>query len=172
LEGNPEEVSIALLDEVERQLADRNREVAWRWYFSSAYGVTLFCVASVVLLWLYRAPARSTIGQTAFEVFMGTLCGAVGALLSTTSRGNRLVLDANAGASVHRLEGLSRVGAGLIGALMVALSIKGGLLMSGTRFLGSRLAVLLAFCVAAGASERLVPSLVMNMERSVGQQPD
>lgn len=164
LAGDPEAVSTALLRAAELQIVDRNKEVAWRWYFMSAYKVTGACVVFAVLLWLIRDTLSALIGRTAFDVAFGTLGGALGALLSTTSRGGRLVLDANAGKTVHQLEGLSRIGAGLIGALMVALSIKGGVMMGGARFLGSPLATMLAFCIVAGASERLVPSLVTNIE--------
>lgn len=166
LEGDSEAVSTSLLRAAELQIADRNKEVAWLWYFSSAYKVTSVCVVLAVVLWLIRDTVWASIGRTASDVVLGTLGGALGALLSTTSRGGRLVLDANAGKTVHQLEGLSRIGAGLVGALMVALSIKGGIIVSGARFLGSPLAAMLVFCIAAGASERLVPSLVTNIERT------
>ncbi len=166
LEGDPESVSTALLRAAELQIADRNKEVAWRWYFASAYKVTAACAALALGLWLVRTMVWPWVGRTAFDVTLGTLGGAVGALLSTTSRGGRLVLDANAGKTVHQLEGLSRIGAGLIGGMMVALSIKGGILLSGARFIGSPLATMLVFCIGAGASERLVPSLVNNIERT------
>ena len=166
LEGNPEAVSTALLRAAEIQIADRNKEVAWLWYFTSAYKVTGVCVVLSIVLWVIRDTVWAWIGRTAFDVVLGTLGGALGSLLSTTSRGGRLVLDANAGKTVHQLEGLSRIGAGSIGALMVALSIKGGIIVSGARFLGSPMAAMLALCIVAGASERLVPSLVTNIERT------
>ncbi|AEV25314.1 hypothetical protein Dsui_0908 [Azospira oryzae PS] len=156
----------ALLDEVDRLLAARNKETAWKWYFTAAYKVTGACAVGLVLLWLARAYAVSFIGRAAFEVSLGILCGAIGALLSVTTRASRIVMDANAGQQIHQLEGLSRIGAGLIGALFVALSFQGGLIMGGVQFPGSRLAMMLAFCIAAGASERLVPSLVDKIERS------
>lgn len=166
LEGDPEAVSVSLLNAAELQIADRNKEIAWLWYFTAAYQVTGVCAVLAAVLWLARDTAWFWIGHTTFDVVLGTFGGALGALLSTTSRGGRLVLDANAGKMVHQLEGLSRIGAGLIGALMVALSIKGGIIVSGVRFLGSPLAAMLVFCIAAGASERLVPSLVQNIERT------
>lgn len=166
LGGHQKSDSFALLDEVDHLLTARNKETAWKWYFTAAYKVTGVCTVGLMLLWLTRAHVVANIGQTAFEVSLGILCGAIGALLSATTRARRLVMDANAGQQIHRLEGLSRIGAGLIGALFVALSFEGGLIFGGVQFPGSRLAMLLAFCIAAGASERLVPSLVDKIERS------
>lgn len=166
LSGDQKTVCLAILDEVDHLLVARNKETAWKWYFMAAYKVTGVCSLALVLLWLMRAYVVENIGRTAFEVSLGIFCGAIGALLSATTRANRLVMDANAGKQIHQLEGLSRIGAGLIGALFVALSFEGGLVMGGVQFPGSRLAMLLAFCIAAGASERLVPSLVDKIERS------
>jgi hypothetical protein len=164
--GQDREYSLAIFREIEAQLRARNKETSWKWYFESAYFVTLACIVSFGLLWLFRDAAKYVVGVTAYEVVLGSLCGAIGALLSVTVRGNRLVLDANAGKAIHQLEGLSRVGAGLIGALFVSLGIKSGLIMGGANFSGNKLSLLLVFCIIAGASERLVPSLVESFEKA------
>ncbi len=166
LDGQPIESSLSVLREAEFEIQARNKEVSWAWYFTAAYTVTLVSVVALVAFWLLRAPVREYIGTTAFDVVMGALCGTIGALLSVTSRGDRLVLDANAGMRIHRLEGLSRIGTGMAGAFLVALAIKSGALLGGVHFAGSQFALLLAFCVAAGASERLVPTLVTNFEET------
>lgn len=149
-----------ILNEAKAEIAARNKELAWSWYFQAAYKVTLGCAVVIGVLWLAREPVRSAIGSIAFEVLLGALCGAIGALLSVTIRGDRLNLDANAGASIHRLEGLSRIGAGFAGAALVALAIKSGALLGGMHFEGNQFSLLLFFCIVAGASERLVPALI------------
>ena len=164
--GHEREYSLAVFREIEEQLRARNKETSWKWYFESAYFVTLACIVIFGLLWLFRDAAKYFVGVTAYEVILGSLCGAIGALLSVTARGNRLVLDANAGKAIHQLEGLSRIGAGLIGALFVSLGIKSGLIMGGANFSGNKLSLLLVFCIVAGASERLVPSLVESFEKA------
>ena len=167
LDGYPHENSLAALREVELELKIRNKEISWKWYFLSAMKLTAILVACFAILWLSRDYARACVGAAAFEVILGTICGALGALLSVMSRSNRLIMDANAGKALHQLEGLSRIGAGLIGALLVALAIKAGIILGGTRFSGNPLALLFAFCIVAGTSERLVPSLIANFERNV-----
>lgn len=166
LDGHPKENSIAALREVELELEIRNKEIAWKWYFLSAMKLTAVLVAIFAVLWLLRNQARALVGSAAFEVILGSICGALGALLSVISRSNRLIMDANAGKALHQLEGLSRIGAGLIGALLVALSIKAGIILGGTRFSGNSMALLLAFCIVSGTSERLVPSLISIIEKN------
>lgn len=166
LAGYPKENSLSVLREAEQELAARNKETSWMWYFRSAYLVTGSLVVCFAMFWAWREHFRLLLGHTAFEVLLGSLCGSVGALLSVTARGDRLVMDANAGKRIHTLEGLSRIGAGLIGALLVALAIKSGLVLGGVQFSGNQLALLLAFCIVAGASERLVPSLIESVESS------
>jgi hypothetical protein len=156
----------AILTEAESEIQARNREISWSWYFASAYKVTCACVVAFGVLWLARENVSAIVGETGLHLLLGTLCGSFGALLSTTARGNRIDVDANAGRSMHVLEGLSRVGAGLIGAGVIALAIKSGFLLGGTRFDGNKLALLLMFCTIAGASERLVPNLIERVEKT------
>ncbi|MGD7291098.1 hypothetical protein ACQCP0_19080 [Ralstonia pseudosolanacearum] len=167
LEGGRKEDATAVLKEVGAELKTRNKEVSWHWYFQASYYVTLGFAILFAAAWLLRDWIRAGIGTEAFEVILGGSCGSFGALLFATARSDRLILDANAGRRLHRLEGLSRIGAGVIGALVVALAIKAGLILGGTTFPGNKLALLLCFCLVAGASERLVPSLIATFEKTV-----
>lgn len=166
LAGHTRKNSLAALREVELELKARNKEISWQWYFLSATKLTSGLILCFVIFWLFRDNVNAVIGNAAFEVGLGTICGALGALLSVISRSNRLIMDANAGKRLHQLEGLSRIGAGLIGALLVALLIKAGVILGGAHFSGNPLALLLASCMVAGASERLVPSLIVSFEKT------
>ncbi|MBN3724363.1 hypothetical protein [Burkholderia sp. Ac-20379] len=169
LEGRPLASSSAILKEVELEVQARNREVSWGWYFGAAYPIGAGCAVGIFILWIFRNYFRGILGGGAFEVALGAFCGAIGALLSVTSRGDRLVMDANAGKPIHNLEGISRVGAGIGGAFFAALAVKSGIILGGAHFFGSKLALLMAVCVAAGASERFIPSLVKNIEKIAHQ---
>lgn len=160
---NSRDASIAALNEVEAEIRARNRETSWKWYFTTSYYLALGIALGSGLLWICRDAFRVWLGATGYEVLLGMLFGAFGALLSATARGDRLAMDANAGKALHQLEGLSRVGAGMVGALLTGLALKGGLLLGGVRFEGNSLAVLLTLCIVAGASERLVPSLIESL---------
>lgn len=168
LEGGDEKLSDLILDEVEKDISARNKEKAWFWYYSSAFSLTTLSIVLFLAGWIYRVELMSIYGMTSFQVTLGALVGAAGALLSTLSRSNRLVTDANAGVFLHILEGASRVVAGLIGALLIALGIKAGLLFGAIEIQGSEFAALLVFCLIAGASERFIPSLITKVERETG----
>lgn len=166
LDGQKKDYSMNIFQEVEKEIKARNKETSWRWYFNTAYWITLICVVLFVGFWLSREAIISIAGRYAFEIILGVFCGAIGALLSVTSRGNKLTLDANAGKRLHEMEGVSRIVAGLIGAFFVALGIKGGIIMGGVSFSGNPLSFLLALCLLAGVSERFVPSLIAKLEKS------
>lgn len=170
LHKQPQSVSSLLLAAAEQKVQVRNRESSWLWYFGCAGSLSLVCIFLIFILWIFRLCFVTYLGNTGFEVVLGALCGPVGALLSAGSRANRLVMDANAGPSLHVLEGLSRVVVGLVGASLLALAIKGGLIMGGLTFNASPLALMLALCMAAGASERLVPSLIVAFDKLAGTQ--
>ncbi|WP_143134643.1 hypothetical protein [Burkholderia ubonensis] len=170
LDNYPPEYARAKYREVTKEVVARNKEMSWSWYFTSAYCVTAACAVVAAGMWLLRTPIRNVIGNDAMAVTLASLFGAIGALLSATTRGNRLIMDANAGKALHRQEGLSRIGTGLGGALLVALAIKSGLILGGVHFSGNPLALLLACCIVAGASERLVPSLIARVENAVADQ--
>lgn len=172
----PKETALAALKEVAGELKARNKEVSWGWYFQASYWVTLVLAMVFVLCWFTRDSLRAAITPMGFEIVLGAICGTFGSLFSVTARSNRLTFDANAGKTLHMLEGLARVAAGFIGALLMALAIKAGLILGGTTFSGNKLALLLCICIAAGASERIVPSLISSVEkatsRSDGERKD
>ncbi|MEL4294461.1 hypothetical protein [Shewanella xiamenensis] len=167
LSGYSAEDSFAALHEVEADIKAKNRVVSWRWYFISAMKLTGAAVILFGLMWLFRICINSFIGETAFEIILGTLCGSMGALLSVMTRSDRLVIDANAGEFLHHLEGYSRIVAGLIGGFLVALAVKAKIFSGGVTFSGNELALMLLFCTIAGASERLVPSLIMRVDKLI-----
>ena len=151
-------------DLVETQIEALNKKESWSWYFEAAYGLTLGCIILWGVMWLLRDYITPFIGRVGLEVILGGLIGAIGAIISVVSRGDSLNLDANAGKTIHLTEGTARIIVGIAGAALVTLAIKGGILLSGMKFLGSQFSVLLAFAIVAGASERLVPNLIGKVE--------
>ncbi|MBI5791873.1 MAG: hypothetical protein HZA63_10395 [Rhodocyclales bacterium] len=163
--------SVKMADQIhdlaDAQIGELNVKTSWSWYFDAAYGLTLACLALWGVVWLSRDFITPYLGRTGLEVVLGGLIGSVGAMISVISRGNKLSLDANAGKTIHVTEGIARIVVGIAGALLVALAYKGGILLAGVKFFGSNLAVLLSLSIVAGASERLVPSLIAKVESSV-----
>lgn len=151
-------------DIVENEIRECSIRTSWQWYFSGAYYLAAAATLLMLPAWVLRVELRGWLGLAGFDVLMGTLMGAIGALLSIASRGDRITLDANAGMLLHQAEGLARILVGMAGALLVALAFKGGLLLNNFDARGSALATLLFLCFVAGASERLVPSLIAKVD--------
>lgn len=108
------------------------------------------------------------LGRTAFDVLIGGSFGSLGALLSVLTRSREIRMDSAAGPLVHYLEGSARVVVGMAGAFLVVLAIKANLVLgiaANAEVYGTSLLAVL--CVVAGASERLVPSLIRYVEDSV-----
>lgn len=167
LYGYPKETCITILEETAADLKSRNKDESWVWYFQYAGIATILFAIFFMALWLKRSYVRDLIGIDAFDVLLGSICGTFGALVSVASRSNDITLDANAGKYLHIFEGLSRLFTGLIGALITALSIKSGFILGSTVFSGNQFALLLCLCVCAGAAERILPSMVKNVERVI-----
>ena len=153
------------LDVAEREIRELSLKISWRWYFNAAYLLTALSVLSLTFMWGFRHPLRTAIGSTAFDIIFSALIGPIGALISVIARGDRITLDANAGLSLHVTEGVARIVVGMCGSGLVALAIKAGIFAGGFAFKGSVFASLLTFALAAGASERIVPSLIDRVER-------
>lgn len=148
------------LDTAVRWVQARNREIA-RWWYLKASGVTAMLAAlALLVLWLFRMRIAAIVGETALEVALGAGAGSIGALLFILWRSKGIQLDPSAAKRIHQFEGVARVAAGGIGAALVALAIKGGVILQQYSDSANHLCALLAACMLAGASERFVPNLV------------
>ena len=125
------------------------------WLLGSVLIPAVLAVGFVLVLWLHRVQVRSSIGNTAMILGMTSLLGAVGAMISTVSRLTQIRVDVEAGMVLHIFEALSRVVAGIAGAFFVAVAVRGNIVLGllNPDKDGSGLALLMAVCIAAGASE-------------------
>lgn len=164
--GQPIENSKELLKEVDTQISSRNFEVAWRWYFCAALEYSAGIVFFVAVCWLFRDVLSVLIGENVLGILWAAGAGVLGALSSIRLRANRIILDANAGEKIHRLEGFSRILAGLIGAVFVAITYKSGIFSNILKIPEDEKFLVLVLCFVAGASERFIPSLVSAIDKN------
>lgn len=162
-----EEKAKAVLDEAEAYLKARGTENARRWFLNGVGRVALpaLVVGGVLLLisnWVSGALWRDVLGTLGAAAI-----GALGAFLSVASRTEAITFEPAAGPSIHKFEGGVRVVVGMSGALFVALAIKSDLLLGIFHSLTHPFLALLVACLIAGASERLVPSLINTMGKSM-----
>jgi hypothetical protein len=121
---------------------------------------------AVLALGFCSAALVTQFGLDVYKIMMGTAIGGLGAWLSVIQRSRTTELDVAAGPALHYLEGAFRIMAGTLGALLVALAIRAGLLVHGTQ-----LAAIMVICMVAGASERLVPSFIEQIEGRAVRDP-
>lgn len=157
----------AILDEAEKYLRDRSVERGRIWYISAAAVATILILLFTFLFWIFRDSLLPNLGYTAIEVAIGTGLGSLGAFISILLRIAKLNIDSLAGMPVHLFEGAIRIIAGTAGALLFAVAIKSNLILGAINSQEKSLALLVAICLVAGASERLVPNLIKNIEGTV-----
>jgi len=156
-----------VLGMAESYLLARSAENARGWYVRGATLTALPTLSIACAVWLLKSYAVPFLGRNAFEVIIGTLLGGTGALFSLLSRAKKIEMDPTAGSSIHYIESVSRVFMGNIGALLTALAVKANIIFGFTQASDYSFALLLVFCMCAGASERLVSGLIKRIETSV-----
>ena len=143
----------------EKWITARNTEVARRWYLTGSGIAALASLLAVLVLGFWSGALETQLGKSVYNILMGTSIGGLGAWLSVIQRSRNTELDVAAGPMLHHLEGAFRIMVGMLGALLVALAIHAGLIVQVTQ-----LSAIMVMCMVAGASERLVPSFIEQVE--------
>jgi hypothetical protein len=139
-------------------------ESARKSYLLSCLSMTLLSMMCILCLWIFRGILTVSLGQSAFDVMVGTLLGAAGAMISVYTRIGDLPIDKKSRRSTHLIDGAARIFAAMLGALLTAVCIKANVLIGFANTVSHATPLLFFICLAAGASERLVPSLISYAE--------
>lgn len=166
LDHDYENAAIAL-EHAKNFLTDRNREKSREWYLKAS-GSTTLCIAAIgFLLWIFRACIIQIVGGTVFLIILAACMGGIGSFFSICLRLGDSKAEAHSDKYLHWLEASFRVISGMIGALFVGLLVKLGVILPTFQNPHSLALAMMAMGFIAGASERLVPSLISNVENSV-----
>ena len=152
----------AALDTADKFITQRAREVSRRWYFIPF--LIFFAISALVILVSYIFDPSLT-KQIAI---ICTFAGGVGAFISRALDNDNTPISATVGRMVHWIEATLRwsigLTAGLIVWLLVAGNIAGSFLNTNA---GQNTFALVAIAILAGASERLLPSLIQTFDESI-----
>jgi hypothetical protein len=152
----------AALDTADKFITQRAREVSRRWYFIPS--LIFFAISALVILGSYIYDPTLT-KQIAI---ICTFAGGVGAFISRALDNDNTPISATAGRMVHWIEATLRwcigLTAGLIVWLLVTGNIAGSFLNTNA---GQNTFALVAIALLAGASERLLPSLIQTFDESI-----
>ena len=158
----------SILDEAVKIIELRNQELSRRWFNLSAFSAVLVAALVVcILISCWAACGCCHCGEDGRrEIALVILMGGVGALSSILLRGGASAFDANAGLSLHIIEGCSRVVTGMIAAGLMMLFVKGHIINIGACCSGaeSEFYVIMGLGIASGASERAMTSFIKRGE--------
>ncbi len=147
------------------QYIQARREETSRWWYLLASLVATIPFAVVGFgIWLWRSNAVAVLGVTGMWLCLATVAGALGALLSVTTRSGNLKLDSSAGMWLHYLEGASRIWAGMLSAFLVALTVRYEIILAPLSRGEKMLGVMLIAGFVGGAGERLAKSIISKLD--------
>lgn len=159
-----------MLNHAEQFISNRNIEES-RVMFIQSSGMTAgVSLIIILLLWLLRDFFISLIGITPFYISISFLFGSIGAFLSVILRLGKFVPDYNASKKLHYLEGVCKIVAGMISALVVALCIKSELILPVFSKVESTYLAMVLGGMIAGASERFVPSIIGKLDNTLNTE--
>lgn len=161
--------ALLILKEAETILKEKARI----WYLSSSCITTLFFILTISIVGIASSPIQNIIGAEAFDIFLGSCFGAIGAFISIFIRSKKIPINIMSGRRIHYFEGALRIFFGILGALTIALGIKANIIAGLINDINktSQTQTLLYFiCTIAGASERIVPSLISQFELKFSQR--
>lgn len=153
-----------ILTGAKKYIENRNTEVSRLWYLYSSGIASFACFSLLAILWHYRDAAISLWGSNALLLLLSSFAGGIGAFLSIILRIGKTSLNSASGFRLHFAEGVSRIIAGCISGLLIALLIKLEILVP--IFAKAKLVNMAMFAggIFAGASERLIPSLIEKVD--------
>jgi len=155
--------AMSTLQKAEEYFRARSSERARFWYLTASIAVTVLLSFGLLAVWAWRQELHAILGPTGFLLCFGAGLGGVGAFFWIVLRFRNIVTDVTAGRWIHYLEGVLRILAGMTGGFVIVLAIKANVILG---FIGAEdnLVLLALFCIAAGASERMVPNLIKKVD--------
>ena len=142
----------------------RSEEVSRRWYLFASFLATSPFALIGAIIWGLRDKAIHSFGIDATWMSLSAVAGAIGALLSVITRTGRLKFDCSAGWELHLLEGVSRIVAGAISGLIVALAIRSDLIFTALSQGIHIHKIMIVGALAGGAGERLATSIISKFD--------
>jgi hypothetical protein len=149
-----------MLASAKSYITARSEETSRFWYLSSCFVATLPFLVIGACIWFWRGAVIGAVGDLAMWIMLSAVAGTMGALLSVIARTGKLKFDCSSGRKLHYLEGGSRICAGLLSGVVVALAIRSEMFLAPLSRGDKLHSVMLIAAFAAGAVERLATSII------------
>jgi hypothetical protein len=158
------ETAQRMLNEAQTYIRARSEEISRRWYLSASAVMAAIMIVFGLVIWIWRQPIATALTDNFIWLCVAAVAGSCGALLSVIWRSGQLKFDCSAGQALHYLEGASRIWAGALSGVLVALAVKSEFILAPlTRGTDQSIVIVLA-AFAAGAGERLATSIITTFE--------
>jgi len=153
-----------MLSEGRAYIRARSEEISRRWYVSASAVMAAIVIVLGLLIWIWRTPITAALTANFVWLSIAAVAGSCGALLSVIWRSGQLKFDCSAGKALHYVEGASRIWAGALSGVLVALAVKSEFILAPLTRSGNTLTVMMLAAFVAGAGERLATSIISTFE--------
>lgn len=153
-----------MMREARAYIRVRSEEISRRWYLSASAVMAAIMIVIGCIIWLYRQAIEAALTGDFIWLLLAAVAGSCGALLSVIWRSGQLKFDCSAGKALHYLEGASRIWAGALSGVLVAMAVKSEFVLAPLTRGGTAMTVVMLAAFAAGAGERLASSIISTFE--------
>ena len=150
----------AMLVSAGQYIVARSQEISRLWYLTASVLMTVPFIIFGIFFWISRQYLIGHLGLLAFWLTISSVAGALGALLSVATRAANLHSTLSSGRALHYLEGASRIGAGALSGVVIALAIHAEVILAPLSRGGKMQAIMVLGAFAGGAAERLATSII------------
>lgn len=145
-------------------IRDKGKEVSRYWTLQACAAAASVAVISGLVAIACDDQLIRVIGHTPYVMLLAAACGGIGSFLSVFLRLGNLNADARAEQLLHYTEAVARVFAGSIFGILAGALVRLGVLFPVFGQAGFEVTAICAAAIIAGASERLVPSIIARAE--------
>jgi hypothetical protein len=163
------EAATRMLESARTYIQARNEETSRRWYLASTASAALVAVMTALLVWVFRVQVTRILDSTGFWLILCSLSGALGTMLSVIQRSGKLNFDACAGKVLHWFEGVSRVAAGSISAVIVTMAVRSDIVLGAFAKGGHMNLICLLAAIVAGTGERFAGSIISKFDETANR---
>jgi hypothetical protein len=153
-----------MLDAARQYFKARSEEISRVWYLSASATVAAIFALLGLIVWICRSWIATQLGTEFVLYSIASSLGALGALLSVIWRSGELKFDSSAGRRLHHLEAGSRVVAGALSGLLLALAVRYKIVLGGFVTGENLTGVMMIAALAGGSGERLASSIISKFD--------
>ncbi|MDR0944495.1 MAG: hypothetical protein LBM41_08210 [Ruminococcus sp.] len=155
------------IDYTKKYITNRTVETSRKWQLTYCLIITaaILLITAILTLCSDKIAAFSDIDIQIIKSMKFTAAGAIGATLSIITKNGNQTFSCESGRMLSLLEVISRMIAAAVSCLVIILLFKLNLIFSGFFNTSQVNDAMYLLCIAAGFSERFIPTMLQNLEK-------